>query len=280
MSPGPSVFDYVDYRAFLLAFIEQRKAERKQYSRKAFALAIGFSSDSGLNMVLSGKRDLRGGYLDSCIREMSLSGSQRLYFEALVRAGRLEESERREILASLRSDDARWEAPGGESGLRWIDLYVAHHVLRQSGRFMRPEDVASLYRYPISVGDVGRVLMWMYQAGRLEMRDNAFRSVAFGDLETSALPAGDRDQVHADGLSLARQALQSDDEERREFQTLHFVVSSGELPQLKNDLRAAVFEVFRRFASQTPHSSGSVVQLQVSVVEASRESATAPAAHQ
>lgn len=101
-TPEPLVFEFFDYRDYILACLEARKRMNGNYSRREFARSIGFSSDSGLNMVLSRKRELRGSYLDSCIRELNLSRPERLYFEALVRAGRLSESDRTDILGSLR----------------------------------------------------------------------------------------------------------------------------------------------------------------------------------
>lgn len=80
---SPSVFAYLDFRAFLRDWLDARKLAEPGYSYAAFA-AAGDCSKSTLANVISGTRSPRPETLDAFARAMGLSATERNYLGLLA----------------------------------------------------------------------------------------------------------------------------------------------------------------------------------------------------
>lgn len=82
----PRVFDFVDYREYMKAYYEHRKATHPHWSMSAFARKAGFgeSSRGYLRLIMDGKRNLSTHTLTRLISAMSLDRREGAYFETLV----------------------------------------------------------------------------------------------------------------------------------------------------------------------------------------------------
>lgn len=262
----PQIYDFLDYREYLLATVEFRKRLDPNYSRKTFAQAIGFSSDSGLNMVLSRKRDLRAPYLDQCISELKLDTAQRVYFEALVRAGRMSDVHRAELLNHLKSLNPIWPSPALDEGMRLIDFFIVQQILILKTEPLRPEQIRELFRYPITRDEVEDILLWMADNGFVDTENGRYRAKVdrTGD---ERMPTSSIENVHSDALGLARQALLADPEHRREFQTFFFTICQNQVEELKETLKSAMFDVLQSYTTETQSENQTVMQLHFHLVE-------------
>ena len=105
----PSVHGFMDYREFLRAWFEARKAQEPGYSHAVFAAEAGCSK-STLSNVLGGARRPRPGTLDAFARGMGLSPSERNHLGLLVElAGAQDQAGRRVLLERiLAADGGGW----------------------------------------------------------------------------------------------------------------------------------------------------------------------------
>ena len=78
------VYDFFDYREFLLAVYNGKKRNIKGFSHRTFSREAGISSPNYLFRVIKGERALNGGYILKFCEALHLTHSERRYFTALV----------------------------------------------------------------------------------------------------------------------------------------------------------------------------------------------------
>jgi len=82
--PSPSVFDYLDYRAYLRDYYLERK-RRRGLSYRGFSRRVGLKSSNFFKLVLDGERNLTGEMAVRFADAIGLSGDARDFFMELVR---------------------------------------------------------------------------------------------------------------------------------------------------------------------------------------------------
>lgn len=264
--PRPDVFAYSDFRKFLLDFIAHRKTLKRSYSRAQFARSIGFSSESGLNMVLTGKRNLRGPYLDKCVRNLRLSIQERLYFEALIRSADMAPQSRKNLLREIEILSGKWEPPANTGEIRLIDYFLVQQILCLVGNFLSAEEVRSLFRYEISIEEIRSVLDWMREKGFVATKDGKYKAMKSVMTVKDEVPNVSLRRGHTDAFKIAEQALHSDPIEAREFQTYFFTIEKSRLGELKHRIKQMVLDVVSEFETETTAST--VVQMHFHLFEA------------
>ena len=171
----PSIFSYLDYRAFLQDWFDARKREDPTYSYARFA-EDGDCSRSALANVLSGARTPRAGTLDAFARAMELTPSARNYLGLLVELATAQGlDERRQvmerILAAEHYQQVRLAERGPDSDLfRYIEhWYVA--AIRELAALpdfqADPTWIASILRPRISVEEAADALDRLFELGML-----------------------------------------------------------------------------------------------------------------
>jgi uncharacterized protein (TIGR02147 family) len=83
-SHRPSVFEYVDYRAFLRAYYETEKARRPAFSYRYFARRAGQASPNFLKLVIEGKRNLGKESVIAFSTALDLDKEETIFFADLV----------------------------------------------------------------------------------------------------------------------------------------------------------------------------------------------------
>jgi len=84
-TPRILIFDYDDYRAYLLAFYKKMKMENKSgFSYSIFAKNTGFRSASFLKLVIDGKRNLSISSIQNLSKALGHNQKESKYFEGLV----------------------------------------------------------------------------------------------------------------------------------------------------------------------------------------------------
>lgn len=264
---GPSVYDYQDYRLFLRDTIEYLQKHRSGgFSLVQFAKALGFSSHSGLAMVLSGKRELRDPYLERCVKYLKLGMKQRLYFDALVRATKLSPAKRRSLLREMQLYSASWEPPEVSEGIRMIDLGLVHMILTVCRGYMTPAQIRSRFRYEISANEIQRILNWMEEHEYVEHQlGNGYRVLKTVMTAKDEKVNSSVKQLHRDCLKLAAAALDDGEKEKREFQSYFVTIDSARILELKQRLKKIVFETIAEF--ETDLDADTVVQMHFNMFE-------------
>lgn len=82
----PSPYDFTDFRAYLQAFLDAKKAANPAYSASAFVRKAGLGANSRgyLKRVIDGKRNLTAATVRSFSEALGLQVKESLYFENLV----------------------------------------------------------------------------------------------------------------------------------------------------------------------------------------------------
>lgn len=79
-----SVFDYLDYRAFLAGWYQERKAAKQGISYRTIAAKVGYSSPGFFTQILQGKTNISLETAEGFADLVGLKGRQREYFLTLV----------------------------------------------------------------------------------------------------------------------------------------------------------------------------------------------------
>ncbi len=265
-SDRPDVFQHQDYRRYLLGMIEYRRLLRPSYRRSDFAKAIGFSSESGINMILSGKRELRPPYLDRCIANLRLNVSERIYFEALIRASAMSPSQRRGLLRDVEILAGRWEPPAAADGIRLLDFCIVQQILCLAGKPLSLGEILMRFRYTVTPEELAAVLNWMIKQGYVSREGDEFRMVQSVMTSKDELSNAALRKVHTDALKLAANALETDPIESREFQTYFFTMDRQRLAELKVKIKQMVIALITEF--ETELDADTVMQMHFNLFEA------------
>ena len=78
------IFEYEDYRKFLMDYFREQKRLRKTFSHRYFARIAGFSSPSYFNSIATGKVNLTCKSLPKMLKGLGLGKKASEYFKALV----------------------------------------------------------------------------------------------------------------------------------------------------------------------------------------------------
>lgn len=188
----PSVYAYLDFRAFLKDWFDDRKRTDPDYSYAAFAEAGGCSK-AALANVIGGTRTPRAESLDAFARAMTLRPPERTYLGLLVELATAEDlSTRRDvmekILASERYQRMRLaENHSGEDASRYLEHWYIP-VIREMGGLPGFHDdpawIASRLTPPIRPEQASAALETLFELGflargedgRVRQREIRFRT--------------------------------------------------------------------------------------------------------
>lgn len=84
MNLGPNIFEYDDYRKFLVDLFAHRKAQDERFSHRVFLRSAGYRSSSMLKHVTQGKRNLSKKSAARFADALQLDGDQSQFFKILV----------------------------------------------------------------------------------------------------------------------------------------------------------------------------------------------------
>jgi uncharacterized protein (TIGR02147 family) len=265
----PSVLDYHDYRSYLRDVLQTRQRQDKNYTIAKFAKAIGFSSHSGLAMVLSGKRDLSSSYVDRCVRNLGLSGKQRLYFESLVRVSEQPAASRIAVLKELEFHNTQWNPPAVTEGFRLVDFFLVQQILSLYRDYISIPQIQTHFRYAIKKEEVEMILDWMLARGLVERMGQLYKVQKSRLVVEDEIPHSSGKQLHRDCLKFAAASLDDDPLDDREFQTYLMTVDSSRFPEMKRKIKKMVMDIFSEF--ETELDSDTVIQFHFNLFQIAKK---------
>jgi uncharacterized protein (TIGR02147 family) len=80
----PNIYNYLDYRAYLLAFYREEKAKNPHFSYSVMAQKAGLRSKSFLKLVIDGKKNLTDSSVQQVNKVINLTGKSFSYFCDIV----------------------------------------------------------------------------------------------------------------------------------------------------------------------------------------------------
>lgn len=82
-----NIFGYIDFRAFLNDRLDELKRQNAKYSQRYFCKRLGIRSNSYLQLIIKGKRNLTDALFENLVIEIGLTTREKLFFRDLVAYG-------------------------------------------------------------------------------------------------------------------------------------------------------------------------------------------------
>lgn len=252
--PGISVFEYMDYRAFLADYFRLRKSMSRHFSHRLFAQRAGIKSSGYFSEVTKGLRNLSKGKIPGFARALELDGRERAFFERLVAFNHAKTSQAKHLLyqqalEALPSRAQRVKLPQMEYFSKWYYVAVreALSILPVSDEY---DALAAALHPPITPAQAKAAVRLLERLGLIG-RDAVGRWRA-----RHASLLGKRDEATAvlvrtfqgEMICRAREALESVPPAHREISTLTMSVSAPAMGRLRDaieDFRRRVRDIVR-----------------------------------
>jgi uncharacterized protein (TIGR02147 family) len=237
---GVSVYDFLDYRAYLRAYYEAAKRQRPSFSFRLFSKLAGLRSPNFLKLVIDGDRNLGAESIGRFAEALGLGAADAEFFADLValdQAPTLAEKNRafENIAASRRFRMAR--RISGELFAYLSHWYnpVVRELAARSDFLEEPRWIAAQLRPNISVSEAAEALRLLMSlellvknpdTGRIERGEPTLTT----EHEVSALGAA---AFHRQMLERAAQAIETVPREQRALSALTVCISPDTVLEVK-----------------------------------------------
>jgi len=249
----PSVFDFEDYRAFLLAHYEARKALKRQFSYRFMAGRLDVDPGQ-LVWILKGKLHLPARSVSAAIKLCHLEGRDAAYFEELSRLTRArsasEKSRCRERLAAMRGVDAH---PLDASQASFYERFH-HSVLRALaplGKHASPSELGACCIPPLEAAPAEHSLKLLTALGLVQSGRGGWTLPKTHITTGTAIDPAILRGFHAQAIEGAMAALQELPPANRDISTLTVALSASDLGTVRgwlSDMRRQI----QKLAEDTP----------------------------
>jgi uncharacterized protein (TIGR02147 family) len=247
------VFGYRDYRAFLLAYYDRRKAEKSGFSHAEFSRGIGLRSPNYLKLVIDGQRnltpDLALRFGEACgLRDESLR-----YFCTLVAFNQARTARERglhyEKLQSFRRFRATHKLDGAQSEYyaQWY-IPAVYELCARADFEEDPRWIGRALLPPISPKQAAQALQVLEKLGLLVRDERGRWKQNDAVVETPEGPLGHHVvQFHRAMMERAAEALDLVPRDQREIGALTLCLSEERMQLLKAELEAFREHLLRRY---------------------------------
>lgn len=259
------IYDYTDYRVFLVEYYEEQKRMRRNFSYRSFAqdadVAVSVYKD-----ITSGRRNLTRNIAERYAQAMKLSGSESEYFYLLVDYGNNK-------CAHKRSDCYREMLKiRVRSGLTFVGLEHYHYFSHWYNPVIRElvtlpdfvesgEWIAQKLRGDITPHKAEESLKLLEKIGFLKRDSKKSLEQADPHISSEYEMASDiLKNFQKEMIDRAQESLQDIPRDKREVSSLTLGVSYEEFAEIKRRIHTFKEEIFA-YLSQGGASNETVVQL-------------------
>ena len=250
-SAVPDVFQYLDYRDYLRHYYENRKAQSRGFSYRAFSRRAQLKSPNYLKLVMDGDRSLSPSMAERFGRACRLQGDALEYFIDLVALNQAKSTtERNAHYARLsrfrqyRSTHRRGLAEA-EYHTTWY-LPVIHAMAARADFTGDPAWIASQLRPPISKADAQRAVEVLLELRLLERSEEGPIRQAQPRLSATPETFGlHLTNYHQMMMERAQQALDTVPAEDRVITSLTLFISPNTRAELERRTQRFLEEVTR-----------------------------------
>lgn len=247
------VFGYRDYRAFLRAYYERRKAEKNGFSHAEFSKGIGLRSPNYLKLVSDGARNLTPDLAHRFGEACGLRNEPLSYFCTLVAFNQAKTARERglhyEKLQGFRRFRASHKLDAAQSAYygQWF-IPAVYELCAREDFDEDPRWIARSLLPPISPKQASHALEVLAKLGLLS-RDARGRLVQNDAVvETPEGPLGHHVvQFHRAMMERAAESLDLVPRDEREIGALTFCLSEARMRELKSELEAFREQLLQRY---------------------------------
>jgi uncharacterized protein (TIGR02147 family) len=247
------VFGYRDYRAFLRAYYERRKAEKDGFSHAEFSKGIGLRSPNYLKLVIDGARNLTADLAHRFGQASGLRDEALSYFCTLVAFNQAKTARERglhyEKLQSFRRFRATHKLDAAQSAYyaQWF-IPAIYELCARKDFDEDPRWIARSLLPPISPKQAAHALEVLGELGLLsrDARGKLVQNDAV--VETPEGPLGHHVvQFHRAMMERAAESLDLVPRDEREIGALTFCLSEERMLELKRELEAFREQLLLRY---------------------------------
>lgn len=270
----PSVFEYMDYRAFLKEMFRYKKETQPAFSHRYFARLAGFSAPNFLKLVMEGERNLTHLSIAGIAKGFKLKKQERDYFENLVfmnqvtDLGERDHYYRKMIAAKAYGSARKIETAQYEYFSRWY-LPVIRELVICGDRRQSAEEIAARLNPPIKTKEAHQALIQLQELGLIHQDENGCWAQTDAMLSTgpevkSLLVAN----YHREMIHLAEQAISRFPADERDISALTLSLDSRRLSELKQK----IYEFRRQLLQQygQDEAVNQVVQINIQLFPVSQ----------
>ena len=239
----PLVFDYLDYRAYLLAYYNAKKAADRGFSFRVFSRLAGVKASNHLKLVMDGKRGLPEATARRYAQAIGLEGDEREYFCDLARFNQASSpSERNALYRRLTGfrgyrDVHRLELEHAAYHANWYLPAIRELAARPD--FVDDPSWSARQLVPsISRADARRALSTLFSLGLLERLEDG--TVVQGEAVAATAPETVGVHVanyHRAMLTLASESIDRFESKHREISSLTMCVGRNDVARLKRQIQ-------------------------------------------
>lgn len=258
MSGQISVLDYLEFSAFLDAFIATQRASDPSWSYAKWARELKIKTPSTLIMIANGQRHPGPRLIQRLIRYFKFNESEAHHFCDLVKVHKARD--KIDLGMQLR------RSAGGRKARQDVRLlnseefraisYWPHYAVRElvnTAHFKeRPQWIADRLKGELSGEEVNDILERLLRLGLLK-RDATTGHLSYVDKSVDT-PDGSNDhglrRFHGDILKLAGESLKEDPASMREISGLTFSIRTADLPRIKKMVRDFEVELASTFEAK------------------------------
>ena len=272
-----SIFSFLDYRAFLMAYQENRKADKDWYSVRYMAGKIEMDPGQFVK-VLQGKLQLPLNRIAAISKLCRFDAREEVYFEMLVRLARAktraEVQELTERMVALRGVDVKGlEADQAEYFHNW------HHSVVRSLAGIVPfrggfEQVGAMITPRVTAEKVKESVELLARLGLLREDDKGFWRLAEPHVNHGdKMPPAVVRRFQAQYMRLAERALDEIPVDERDISSLTVTLRWSDLPRVREKV-AEMRRHIQNIAQECPEPDG-VFQLNIQLFPVARARAKA-----
>ena len=227
MLPAPSrlsVTQFLDYRTFLSAHVQEQKQRNPRWTFGAWAKRLGLKGTASITRVVHGSRDPGPELVDTLVRYFKFNDRDSEYFKDLVRLHKMKKDPR---LAALLMEKIGKKYPNGAMKVldektlhvisNWYVLTV-REMLRLQNFTSDPESIARKILFEVTPKEVSHALKILVDVGLLELNSNGKYGIRDASLNTSDDVASEAIKCyHEQMLEFAKISLRETPVEQREI---------------------------------------------------------------
>jgi uncharacterized protein (TIGR02147 family) len=261
------VKQFTDYRAFLLAHVQDCKRRNAGWTYGAFARRLGLKDTSSITKIIQGQRQPGSLITSSLIRYFQFSPRDAEYFRDLVRLQKVKADPR---LTVLLLEKMGKDHPNGV--LKLLDdksfQLISHwyctairEMVRLDEFFEDPNWISRSLHFKVTPTEASRAIELLIQAGLLKRESSGKLSIVQGRFHTTNDISSEAiKRYHESMLDHAKTALRKFEVNDREFTAACLTMRANRFPEAKELIR----EFRSRFAKLLEEDGGdTTAQIQI-----------------
>lgn len=262
-----NIKQFTDYRAYLLAHVQDCKRRRIDWTYGLFARQLGLKDTSSITKIIQGQRAPGAAVTQSLVRYFKFSPKEAQYFQDLVR---LEKIRRDPRLTILLLEKMGKDHPDGalkvldDKSFQLISQWYCtaiREMVRLDQFFEDPNWISKKLRFKVTPTEAERAIELLIQAGLLKRDERQKLVIAQGRFHTTDDKASEAiRRYHHSMLTHAQAALDQFRVDEREFTAATLTMNIERFQEAKELIR----EFRSRFAKLLEEDKGNVTaQIQI-----------------